>query len=173
MNIFKYEAFLDEFPFLDKIMVHHNYEPEDLTSKGIVVKRADERMLTSIPLNIGYDCCRGKRWNRNDIHFVTNTGVILDAVKQEVDWKYADNYISPYLCEGESVIEAISRHRVEKNLHTIVWTSSSGCHFDDTPTERIIEIYKMPKDITYSDFIEKARQQEEGNLRAEIAVTLG
>ena len=173
MNIFKYEAFLEEFPFLSKIMAHYNYELQDLTGKGIVVKRADEKMLTSIPFDTGYDCCQGKRWNRNNIHFVTNTTTILDAVRQEVDWQYADNYIPSYLCEGESVIEAISRHKVEKNLHTIVWTSSSGCSFDDTPTERIIEIYKMPKDITYSDLIEKARQQEEGNLKAEIAVTLG
>ena len=172
MNRFKYEAFVDEFPFLDKIMAHHTYGPEDLTGRGIIIKRADERLLDSIPIDSGYDCCIGKRWTKETFHFTTNNETILSAVRCKVDWQYAENHTPLDFHEGESVLEAINRHGITEDLDTIVYVFSRGCSFDDTPTVRKLELYKVPKETTYKELVDRAHQNARNNLKAEIAVVL-
>src|SRR3990167_11313102 len=103
MNRFRYEAFLKEFPFLDEIMAEHRLWSENLTGKGIVVKRADDLLLSLIPLDSGYDCCQGQRWNRTAVHFITPE-VLLHTVFRKVNWQYADQHTADFRQEGETVL---------------------------------------------------------------------
>ena len=172
MNRFKYEAFLEEFPFLDKIMVEHKFRPENLTGKGISIKRADDLLLSSTPLDSGYDCCQGQRWRLTYFHFIA-TEVLLRAVFREVNWKYADTHTPDENREGESVLEAIFRHNIAPSLKFIVGVHRSGCDFDDTPESNEITIYKTPKDVTYSDLIKEAQTSAIGDVKVEIELTKG
>ena len=172
MNRFKYEAFLEEFPFLDEIMAEHRFQSENLTGKGIVVKRADDRLLSLTPLDSGYDCCQGQRWNRTAVHFIT-TEILLHAVFRQVNWQYADQHTSDFKKEGETILEAIFRHNVAPTLKLIIGVHRSGCDFGDTPETNEITIYKTPKDVTYDDLIKEAQTSAISDIKAEVEFAEG
>ena len=89
-----------------------------------------------------------------------------------MDWQYAENHTPSNFREGESVLEAINRHGIAEDLDTIVYVFSHGCSFDDTPTVRKLELYKVPKETTYKELVDRAHQNARNNLKAEIAVVL-
>ena len=163
MNRFKYQAYLEEFPFLKEIIGEE-------TPDNITIKRADENLLRIIPQYSYHDGSMGESRHEEKIHFVLNDGTIIsDAVKQ--DGSETSNYAhsqSRYW-EGETILEAIDRHGVADTLQYIVqdiynlddW---SGQEYDCT--WRIV-LYKTPRDTNFREEISKAKAKALAEVKAE------
>lgn len=168
MNRFKYEAFCREFPFIPAV-VGENNDADPTMLNTVRIKRADERLLGWVPEDTGYDCCMGQRWSTQDVSFALADDTLLPCcVKQRGDWQYANRHTCANGREGETILEAISRMDVAERLKYVVVFATSGCDFDDTPTVRVVEIYKTPKTTSYADVIDAAWATAVCDVAAEI-----
>lgn len=167
MNRFKYQAYLQEFPFLHKIL------GEDVDPRGIdkmTIKRADENLLSYTPHSSSHVGSMGRTKSETKVHFVLMNGEILEnAVIQEE--QYSSNYSgdTPFNNEGESILEAIDRCEIDNNIAYIV---VERYYIDDwsgreREEEYTIEIYKTPKNTTYTEIVQKAQEKALAEVRAE------
>jgi hypothetical protein len=163
MNRFKYQAYLQEFPFL-----------QDLIGDGIPdsvrVKRADENLMRVTPQYYYHDGNLGVTEDDEKVHFILSDGsIILDAVGQSgrSSSNYAHSQTKEW--EGETVLEAINRHGVAESLAFIV---VEKYYLDDWSgqeytKEHAFTVYKTPKNTIFGAEIEKAMAQALAEVRAE------
>jgi hypothetical protein len=164
MNRFKYQAYVQEFPFLHDLI---GGEIPD----SVRVKRADENLLKVVPEYYYRDGSLGVTERSENVHFVFTDGSILhDAVKQS--GHTSSNYAHTQTREwrGETVLEAIDRHGVAESLAFIVVERNylndwEGGHYEK---EHEFTIYKTSKNTTFGAEIEKARAQALAEVRAEV-----
>ena len=163
MNRFKYQAYLEEFPFLKEIIGEE-------TPDNVTIKRADENLLRLIPQYSYHDGSMGESRHSEKIHFILNDGtIIFDAVEQEGSESSFYAHSQSRSWEGETVLEAIDRHGVADRLQYIVqdvynlddW---SGQEYDCS--WRLV-IYKTPKDTNFGAEITKAKAQALAEVKAE------
>jgi hypothetical protein len=155
MNRFKYQAYVQEFPFLQDII-------GDEIPDSVRVKRADENLLKVIPKYYYHNGSMGVSKLSAKVHFVLQDGSILhDAVKQSghTSSNYAHSQTKEW--EGETVLEAIDRHGVADQLQYIV---QDVFDLDDWEGQEYhcsweMVIYKTPKGTSFGAEIEKARAQ--------------
>lgn len=163
MNRFKYQAYVQEFPFLGEII-------GDDIPDSVRIKRADENLLKFIPTYSLLMGSMGKTKNMDRVHFVLQDGTIIeDAVLPMED--FSSNYAgdSPYSMDGETVLEAIDWHGVAETLQYIVveivflddWSGQ------EYKKEHNVTIYKTPKNTTFGAEIKKARAQALAEVRTE------
>jgi hypothetical protein len=162
MNRFKYQAYVQEFPFLRGII-------GDAIPDSVRVKRADDNLLKVVPEYYCHDGSMGATKIDEKVHFVLADGSILhDAVEQSEH--ISSNYNAQTKeREGETVLEAIDRHGVAESLAFIIvehyylndWEGS--CY----ENEYTFTIYKTPKGTTFGEEIKKARAQALAEVRAE------
>ena len=163
MNRFKYQAYLEEFPFLKEIIGEE-------TPDNITIKRADENLLRIIPQYSYHDGSMGESRHEEKIHFVLNDGTIIsDAVKQEGSESSNYAHSQSRNWEGETVLEAIDRHGVADTLQYIIQDVYS---LDDWSGSEYycawkIYVFKTPKDTTFGAEITKAKGQALAEVRAE------
>jgi hypothetical protein len=163
MNRFKYQAYVQEFPFLQELI-------GDEIPDSVRIKRADENLLKIIPTYSLHDGSMGITKLEEKIHFVLTDGtIIMDAVKQKghTSSNYAHSQERSW--DGETVLEAIDRHGVAESLAFIV---VDEYYLDDWcggeyKREFSLTIYKTPKNTTFGAEIEKARAQALAEVRAE------
>lgn len=163
MNRFKYQAYVQEFPFLQDLI-------GDEIPDSVRVKRADENLLQFIPTYRCHDGSLGVTEIDERVHFIIADGSIIhDAVKQagHTSSNYAHTQTKEW--EGETVLEAIDRHGVAESLAFIV---VEHYYLDDWSggeykREYTLTIYKTPKNTTFGEEIEKARAQALAEVRAE------
>lgn len=171
MNRFRYEAFMQEFPFLHQIMVF-----KDGQLRGphwvdrITVHRADENFLAMIPSSGSWNGSLGESYHWTKVHVIMADGrIIKDCVRQKE--KHGSNYAhsqTEYI-EGESILEALGNLEDPDKVQYIVIEFRD---FSDwSGQERIdiyeVDIYKPPKSVTYSDLIAKARKRALEQVKAE------
>ncbi len=163
MNRFKYQAYQNEFPFLQDLV-------GDEIPDSVRIKRADENLLKVIPRYSCHDGSMGITELNEKVHFVLEDGSILyDAVEQ--CGRTSSNYAHTQTKEwrGETVLEAIDRHGVAESLAFIIVETYylndwEGGHYEK---EHEFTIYKTPKNTTFGAEIEKARAQALAEVRAE------
>lgn len=163
MNRFKYQAYVQEFPFLQDII-------GDEIPDSVRVKRADENLLKVIPKYYYHNGSMGVSKLSVEVHFVLQDGSILhDAVKQSghTSSNYAHSQTKEW--EGETVLEAIDRHGVADQLQYIVQDVFDLDDWEGQEYHRSWEIfiYKPPKGTSFGEEIEKARAQALAEVRAE------
>lgn len=161
MNKFKFEAYLQEFPFLREL-----YNGNHLGVDDIRVKRADENLLARVPTNSGYASAAGKRELNQSVTFVLADGTIIkDVVTQTYDWSWGSGEWEKHT--GESILEALSRVENPDDVKFIVWVETNYENFDAVVDEMSITVYKTPKGTTFGELIEKARTEALKQVRAE------
>lgn len=163
MNRFKYQAYVQEFPFLQDII-------GDEIPDSVRVKRADENLLKVIPKYYYHNGSMGVSKLSEEVHFVLQDGSILhDAVKRSghTSSNYAHSQTKEW--EGETVLEAIDRHGVADQLQYIVQDVFDLDDWEGQEYHRSWEIfiYKPPKGTSFREEIEKARAQALAEVRAE------
>ena len=170
MNRFKYQAYVQEFPFLQDII-------GDEIPDSVRVKRADENLLKITPKYYYHNGSMGVTKMDERIHFVLADGSIIhDAVKQSGHTSSNYAHTRTQTWEGETVLEAIDaivsiclRHGVAESLAYIV---VEKYYLDDWEgqeytKEYTVTVYKTPKNTTFGAEIEKARAQALAEVRAE------
>lgn len=163
MNRFKYQAYVQEFPFLQDII-------GDEIPDSVRVKRADENLLKVVPRYSCHDGSMGITEMDEKVHFILNDGTFIkDAVKQSghTSSNYAHSQTKEW--EGETVLEAIDRHGVAVSLAFIV---VEKYYLDDWSgqeytKEYTFTVYKTLKGTSFGAEIEKARAQALAEVRAE------
>lgn len=164
MDVFKLEAFLQEFPFLQKII-----DEAEKTPDTIRVKKVDRTLLEKIPVADTYIGCAGTIEKTATISFVADDICILDAVTQEQHFDTNIGHPRPIHEEGEAVLEAIHRHRIAETLLYIV---EANFHYNNWENEDYINsfnivLYKAPKGLALNEII---RAQENARTEVKIAV---
>ncbi len=163
MNRFKFQAYLQEFPFLKDII-------GDNIPDSVHIKRADENLLGFVPRYSRHYGSMGQTVTDEKVHFVLADGTIIeDAVRERGHTSSNYAHIQTKEWEGETVLEAIDRHGVADKLQYIV---TEKYYLDDWEggifeEEYDVIIYKAPKNTTFGAEIEKARAQALAEVRAE------
>lgn len=163
MNRFKYQAYVQEFPFLQDLV-------GDDIPDSVRIKRADENLLKVIPEYYCYDGSMGITEMDEKVHFILNDGTFIkDAVKQKGHTSSNYAHTQEQFWEGETVLEAIDRHGVADKLQYIV---IEKYYLDNWSGGEYIKkytytVYKTPKNTTFGAEIEKARAQALAEVRAE------
>jgi len=162
MNRFKYQAYVQEFPFLQDLI-------GDEIPDSIRIKRADENLLKFIPTYSLHVGSMGKTKNMERVHFILQDSTIIeDAVLHGEDFSSIYAGYSPYSIDGETVLEAIDRHGVADKIQFIVVESY---YLDDWEGQEYTEeytaiVYKTPKNTTFGAEIKKAKMQAIAEVRA-------
>ena len=163
MNRFKYQAYVQEFPFLQDII-------GDEIPDSVRVKRADENLLKVVPKYYYHNGSMGITEMDEKVHFILNDGTFIkDAVKQSghTSSNYAHSQTKEW--EGETVLEGIDRHGV---AGTIAFIVVEKYYLDDWSgqeytKEYTFTVYKTLKGTSFGAEIEKARAQALAEVRAE------
>jgi hypothetical protein len=163
MNSFKYQAYLQEFPFLQDLI-------GDEIPDSVRVKRADENLLKFIPTNSLHVGSLGRTEVNEKIHLILSNGKVLynTVVRRE---EYNSNYSGDthYFEGGETVLEAIDRHGVAESLAFIVveYYYLDDWEGKEYTKEYTFTVYKTPKDTTFGAEIKKARACALAEVRVE------
>jgi len=171
MERIKFNAYLEEFPFLREIFRTNAVDGKSaLEVDRISIRRADENLLLRVPKEHFHDGSLGKSRDWERVTFVMQNGSILhDYVKRGGCESSNYAHSQTWEWEGERVIDALSRLFNPDDVSYIVW--ESRCYSDWEGSEHIdsyeVTIYKTPKGVKYSDLIEKARAQALAEVRAE------
>jgi hypothetical protein len=162
MNQIKYEAYLDEFPILQKLLPAdgaHNCE-------AIRIKRLTPEVLSQTPevhTHIGslVDIDQG-----DQVWLVQRERIVKVAPSGTSDSNYAHEERHEW--EGESLLEACYRDNVEPEL--IVWRryGYEVVEHCSTPLFNVI-VYKPAKDTTVRQLIEEALKTAAEAVKAEAA----
>jgi len=165
MNRFKFEAFLQEFPFLKEIIGKKDANQIDRIS----VSRFDKDLLEKTP---HYEGATGSLVGINEgqeIYFVlTNGGIIMNAVRNEGSCIHNEAYQDNESWDGETVLEAIDRHNVGDRLAYIVW-ENYGYEIRDHYSEGGLDftVYKPAKGISIQQIIEEKKASASEQVKAE------
>lgn len=165
MNKFKFEAYLQEFPFLREIL-------GDQTAgsvSSLAVKRADENLLARTPEERSWNGSLGATDNWERVTFVLPDRVLKGAVAPagESGSNYAHSTARRW--KGETVLEALSRLENPDDVQYIVWEDRdySDWSGSDLVDNYSVVVYKPPKGVTFGELITKARAQALAEVRAE------
>lgn len=169
MNRFRYEALVEEFPFLPEVI----FDFEDPSNairlcEYIAIKRLDEAILNITPMHETYHGSLTHTDDEQAIHFILDDqSIIMGAVTPKRS-QGSDNSWSEQ--EGETILEAIYRHNVAERLKYAVITHigyekiQEGSRSSDKWNAKV---YKLPKYTTLSAEIERAQQKARGKVRTE------
>jgi hypothetical protein len=163
MNRFKYEAFLDEFPFLESLALGC------AICKKISVKRVTRELLQKVP---HYSGATGSLVGIDDsevVHFILNDGTIIrDAVAQSGDVVHNEAHTDNEYWEGETILEALYRQEVSPMLAYIVIVHSGYIIQDHrSQPDWCATIYKPARDIDLGDLITQERDSALQQVKAE------
>ncbi len=163
MNRFKYQAYVQEFPFLHDLI-------GDEIPDSVRIKRADENLLKIVPRYYYHNGSMGVSKMDEKIHFVLADGsIIYDAVKQSGHTSSNYAHTQEKFWDGETVLESIDRHGVADQLQYIVQDVFDLDDWEGQKYHRSWEmtVYKTPKGTTFGAEIEKARVRAISEVRAE------
>lgn len=170
MNRFRYEALVDEFPFLSEVWFSFFEDPNDSirNCEYIVIKQLNE-VLYMTPR---HETIRGSMTNINDeqvVHFILDNlddrSIIRDAVKKERKHTSDNTWFEN---PGETILEAAHRHGVADRIKYIVVTHIGYNIVEYRSTDKWnATVYKLPKHTTISAEIEKAKKNAREKVRAE------
>lgn len=165
MNPMKFDAFLAEFPFLNEVFTAHGLEAQDCD--GLTVKRLTPELLNSIPCVGGATGSLVGIEDGEYIAIVTPETVMVDVVRQSVDWIHNEAYTDNESWTGESVLEAIYRMQAENLTHVVVVESGYNVvnHYSQNDWEATI--YKPSKEFTVRDLIAQAVEKAQAQVKAE------
>ncbi len=163
MNRLKYQAYVQEFPFLQDLI-------GDNIPDSVRIKRADENLLKVIPCYSCHDGSMGITELSEKVHFVLQDGSILyDAVKSNGHTSSNYAHFQERSWDGETVLEAIDRHGVAESLAFIVVEKYflDDWNGGEYKREYSLSIYKTPKGTSFGEEIEKVRAYALAEVRAE------
>lgn len=171
MNRFRYEALVEEFPFIPRTVMERKdgKEREVIDCESITIRRVTKQLLERTPEEyavvgslVGVD-----QWTKVD--FVLDDRLIIrNAVKNSGSSHSNYAYEGDERWEGESVLEAIHRLKVADKLAYIVWTTGGYDvveHFS-LPTFKAL-IYKPSKEFTFQEEIDRALNAAREIVKAE------
>lgn len=165
MNRFKYDAMVNEFPFIEELVAG-----DVVDCVHIKIARADENLLNMTPrVDSSIGSLVGIE-DRQDIHFVTVNGITPRAVEQDDDlysnYAHDDGHHYP----GETILEGIHRHEVADVLEYVV-VVHSGYEVENHHSTRAwnMTICKTPKGTTFAAEIAKAETKALAEVQAEAA----
>ena len=152
MNYFKYRAFLREFPFLDECITDQFC---NASNGDITVARLGKDALALKPTATYYNYAYSSE-QRKTIDFVLKDGSVLqDAVKVD---SYSEGYRERTHHTGESILEAVERHRIEDVLSFVV---AVEIDIDDNPERAecswVATVYKVARGESVASELAKAR----------------
>lgn len=164
MNRFKFQAFYEEFPFLTECNQkgpHH--------CDGIEIKRATLTLMSYVPAYSGatgslVSIDYGERFD-----FILSDGsVIIDAVKDGGHCRHNEAHTDDESWSGETILEAIDRHKVANTLSFIVKTEY-GYRIRDhrSGPEYGIAIFKPSREFTWGKLTKDAKQKALTEVQAE------
>lgn len=166
MNRFKYQAFMDEFPGVERLAWGNV-----LDCDSIKVKRMDEALMDHVP---HYDGATGSLVGIEDkevISFVLHDGSLIeDAVSRSGYVVHNEAHRDNEEWEGETVLEAIDRHQVADRLLLIV-SVEAGYNILDHHSQRNwrMTLYKPSESLSIKQAIRNARDQARERVQIEGA----
>ncbi|MFL1672504.1 hypothetical protein [Paenibacillus dendritiformis] len=166
MNRFRYEALVEEFPFLTGISFFEDVNDAIYHCEHIVIKRLDDVVLNMKPR---HESASGSMVSIDDeqrVHFILDDGqIIIDAVHKEWEHRTDNDWFEK---PGETILEAIHRIGVANQVKHIVIAHIGYDIVQHRSTEKWnVTVYKLPKYTTLSAEIEKAQQKAREKVRAE------
>ncbi|MHA1216264.1 MAG: hypothetical protein ACTSPX_02920 [Candidatus Thorarchaeota archaeon] len=165
MDRFKYQAFLEEFPFLTEIIG----EGDPLDCEGITVKRIDNELLKKVPRrSIATGSCVGID-DREVVSFILADSTILEnAVRDGGSAIHNEAHTDNEYWDGETILEAIDRHNVGDNLSYIV-VVREGYNVRDHYSEPswCCTVYKPGRNINLAEVIAEEKAKALEMVRAE------
>ena len=165
MNRFKFLALAEEFEFLNDLVNEDELESLD----AVQVKRFDENLLKFVPTWDEVDGSLVAIDQGEKVHFVCGEGMLYNEVKRSHDFSSNYAHTDPYTKEGESILEAIYRLRIEDDLMFIV-VEEYGYNIVDHHSQdnRRFTIYKPAKNLKIGDLITSEIKKAEAKVDAEV-----
>jgi len=170
MNRFKFEAFKQEFPALQSLLVDRNERPrESRWCDSIQVKRLDTEFLNAIPSWNSWDGSVVGISKKETVSFALTDGSLIEnAVHQSGE--HGSNYAYSETCynTGESVLEAIARHDCAAliKMAVVVRTGFTVREHYSEPNFSVV-IYKAGKGEVIANLIAEAMKFALNEVRAE------
>ncbi len=161
MNQFKFEAFLVEFPFIGELIQNSEF------LDGIRVAPATRELLSTIPTRNTYSGSRSSvdEWTR--VHFVLGDGSILQGAV-EVSCVFQDAARDTEYRDGDSILEAIYRHKVADRLTYILWEEGGYARYDfDSLPNFKATVYKPSREFTWEEIIAEVKASAMEEVRKE------
>lgn len=164
MDLFKFNAFVKEFPFLAEIA-----RGDSLDCDSIKVKRITKELLNSTP---EYHSAVGSLVGIDDeqvVAFVLGDGTVIEnAVKRT--GRHHSNYAHDdgFYRRGETVLEAIHRENLaDKLAYVVVVESGYAIVNHHSEADWRMTIYKPAKDVSAQDLIEQSKKSALDQVKAE------
>ena len=159
MNRFKFEAFKQEFPALQSLLLNRNQQPREARHcDSIQVKRLDRNCLYSTPIYNSWDGSMVSISKKETVSFVLADGsLIQDAV-----------YQAGQNNEGETILEAIQRHEIANKISLVIVVSTGFVvreHYSE-PNYSVV-IYKAAKGECLTKLIAENAALNAAEVRAE------
>lgn len=166
MNRFRLEAFLSEFPVLQKFAEQEEIDLEE--ARDIKVSRLDEVFLSSRPFIRRVTGSLVDIYSGNRVFLVTQGEEFLEV---EGDYSFRSNYAhqDPYDKEGHTVLEGIDEVGVENlNPDLPIIELEVGLETVDHHSRgfRII-LWKPSKRVNLADLIRSAKEKALAEVKAE------
>jgi hypothetical protein len=164
MNRFKFNAFVEEFPFLSELIPD---SPIDCDS--IKIKRATKELMGHKPYYRGATGSLVGINDDEDVSFILNDGTIIeDAVQSELSVTHNEAHRDNEYKDGETVLEAIDRHSVTDTLKYIVsheYGYNIESHYSQ-PNFRVT-IFKPSREFNWVTLIVAAQRKALEEVQAE------
>ena len=164
MNRFKFQAMVEEFPFLAELKASE----ED----GIKVKRLDEKVLTYTPQEYQYTGSLVNDWGHDRWHAVMADGTVIENfVKAGYDFQSNYAYEGGRHDEGESVLEALDRLIAEQDAEPAFLVNEWANHDDTSGRDyRHVQgftVYKPGRDVNIAALIQAAKDKAKSGVAIE------
>lgn len=171
MNKFKFDAMVEEFPFLSQVLKHdrgNNQQRDHLDCDGISIKRTTRELMEHTP---SYQGATGSLVGINDgerFDFVLDDGIIRNAVHDSGYVTHNEAHQDDEQWNGETVLEAIVKHGVADKLAYIV-RLDYGYNVQDHYSQRNYQvvIFKPAKDFTWQELVDEAKAKALAEVQAE------
>ena len=171
MERIKFNAYLEEFPFLREIFRTNAVDGKSaLEVDRISIRRADENLLLRVPKEHFHDGSLGKSRDWERVTFVMQNGSILhDYVKRGGCESSNYAHSQTWEWEGERVIDALSRLFNPDDVSYIVWELRDYDNWEGGEITDIykVSVYKPPKRDSFGAILARAREQALVEVRAE------
>lgn len=175
MNKFKFDAFLLEFPALDKALINlsasltgePNLDGDALLCEGIKIKRMTAELLGRTPLTNEHEgSCVGI--DEGDAVWLVSRSGQLHAVTGAHSFQSNRAHTDGYKEPGETLLEAVSRYGLETSLAQIVWVEFGLTTVDHySQDDWCAVIYKPAKDVDVNELVAQARSKALAQVKAE------
>ncbi len=170
MNRFKFEAYKQEFPALNTLLLDRSEQPRNpIDCDEIKIARVTRELLGSKPHWSSHSGSIVSISKKETVAFLLKDGTLIkDAVKQSGSHGSNYAYTDSYTDEGETYLESIFRHSCSGVL-ALIFVVKTGFAIRNhcSETNFSVTIYKPSKTESITETIAEAISSASAEVRAE------